>query len=507
MRLKRKIYRSLMTAVFLTVVFSSEGSGEDTGLREKTEKIEREMITDGNYTEAVKKLNSLLETYPDNPRIHMDLGTAYYGLMRYSDAYEYFKRAEEMGVDWQYEDALEYAISGMEKNKETLRAMEEAYPLLEKGEGPVVTDLREKVATWHFVVLTSLLEEKYYYASVVMPHIIWLKENVADFPGLDKFSADVYYSAMFYDKAIEGYKKAIEDDPQDARLVRTLAECHVAIGDFDNAQEYYDRAIELYKDLGLKDSAGEIRRLRKVRMALPKKYKDISDLMEADRLDEAEETCRKRISLNPGDYAAITQLGNIYWLKGNKRAAIKLFRKVIKRVPDYPITHLYLGRAYILERKPEKGFAEFDLFREKMELLPKMDKDTKEFYIEALYYISGIYLDHDEYDEAMDGYRKIIELGPDEQHAHYLLGVCYYDYKHNRSRAYEELNKVIDIEPVSSMADMARLAIDRMRKYPDRRFEISPRFGSTLGEYQKMVIGELKMRATPAISGRRRREK
>ncbi|MBL7158531.1 MAG: tetratricopeptide repeat protein [Candidatus Omnitrophica bacterium] len=182
-----------------------------------------------------------------------------------------------------------------------------------------------------------------------------------------------------------------------------------------------------------------------------------------------EKILREAVAKNPKDYEAATQLGSLYWDVGKRRAAIGLFRKAMKTAPDYPPPYFFLGQAYILERKPEKGFAQFNFFEKKMEALPGIDENAADFYSMALHAISRAYFRMKDYKKAASICKKIIKLNPDNQAAHYNLAVCYYIYYHQRSKAYSELKKVIDIRPSSRIAAKAEFYIDYMRRNPDSR--------------------------------------
>ncbi|MGB2651497.1 MAG: tetratricopeptide repeat protein [Candidatus Omnitrophota bacterium] len=465
----KNLPRTLIILFLLScVILAQDLFAEETNWKEIS-RIERSMVENGNYREAADELNSMLKDSPDDAGIYIALGTAYYGLMEYAKACEYFKKAKEIGAGTGSEDMLEYSISTIEENRQALDDIESASNKM-KSDNYVEKELaRESMATGHLLVLDRLVKEEYYFPSLIMPHIMWLKNNIAYMPGIYTLSADIYYSGMFYEKAIEDYKKAIEEEPDDVRLYTSLADSFVATGEFDGAQEYYEKAIQLYIEKGDKESADEASKLENIKRALPKRYEDIAELIDLGRYQEAEEICKRRISLNPGDYAAIAQMGQIYWKRGQRRMAIKLFRKAIRMAPDYPTAHLFLGKAYFFERKPEKGLAEFDIFKEKMELLPKTDKGTDEFYISALNYIGYMYATARQYEEAMKEYQKILKIDPEHQDAHYNLALCYYVHKHNRSKAYAELQKVIEIDPDTDAAKRSEYFIDYIRRNPDSR--------------------------------------
>jgi len=168
-------------------------------------------------------------------------------------------------------------------------------------------------------------------------------------------------------------------------------------------------------------------------------------------------------------YDAFIRSGRDYWEEGKRRAAIKMFRKAVKLDPEHPLAHFYLGKAYFFEKKPKKGIVEFGIFEEKMDMLSVMDEETLDLYSSFLHDICYIYSTQKLYNEALAVCRKITKLMPDDQKAHYNTAVCYYVSYRNRSRAYSELRRVIEIDPNTRIADMARYYIDYMRRNPDSR--------------------------------------
>ena len=50
--------------------------------------------------------------------------------------------------------------------------------------------------------------------------------------------------------------------------------------------------------------------------------------------------------------------------------------------------------------------AEFEAFKERMELLPKMDEETSDFYVSKLHYICYIYSTLKRYKEALSECKK-----------------------------------------------------------------------------------------------------
>ena len=449
--------------------FCSAGYAADDFIKDTVTKIEEGMVLDGNYEDAEKKLEALLNTYPGNARIHAMLGVAHYGLMDYKRAFTYLTEAGKSAQDKAVKDMARYGRKAIGENRNILLEIEDVNRQVASGKLDGV-EAKETLAVKHFRALDNLLKRKFYYAAIVTAHVTWIKSNFPDFPAIYEISGDIYYSAMYYRKAEEEYKTATKKDPDNARVYHALADCLVAIGDFDHADEYYEKSIELYAADGEKKNSNIIARLKQVKGALPKKYKDIEELIKGKLYSEAEDLCKKRLSLNPLDYVAISQLGEIYWKWGKKRHAIKLFRRAVRVVPDYPITHLLLGRAYIFENKYKKAVKEFGVFKEKMALIPKMDDDTRGMYISALHYIAYMYFTQKDHEKAFVECKEIISLDPEDADAHYNLAVCYYMYYRNRSAAYGELKKVMELDPNTHLASRAEFYIDYIRRNPDPRF-------------------------------------
>lgn len=452
----------------LVTILPNTALGSKDDIADSIKNIEMDIVERGDFHKALKEAESLLKEHPKDHRLYMNIGMAYYGLMQYDRAYNFLNEAVALDRKNDLKKFLKYAISKIEANRDSLNYISEKNALLEEDGGrKVIIDM---LKLRHIDILHDILSDKYYYAALANAHVTWLKKNAPETPGLRSFSGDVNYSAMLYSAAEDDYREAIDANPGDAELHKKLADCLVAVGDFDNASEYYDKAINLYKKKGISEDDRRISELKKISQALPKKYSDIAAFLKKKRYRDAETICKKRISLNPGDYVAITQLGEIYWERDKRREASKLFQRATKIAPDYPTAHLFLGKSLFFSQKYKRALKEFSLFRKKMKMLPEMDDDTLDFYISALHSISYFYSSLKRYDKMARMCKEIIALRPDDQSAHYNLAICHYKHYRNRSRAYNELKKVIEIDYATVIADKAEYFIAYIRRNPDPRF-------------------------------------
>jgi len=452
----------------LFIVTSQEGIAWN--IDGEISEITNRMNVGGEYEKNIKDIRALKRDHPEDLRLQVLEGIARYGLMDYSGAYGFFESAEQSKDEEEYVKLAQYALKVMNMNKNIIVKMTKAKKaLLGKNLSPEGERILKKtLVEGHMHMLNKLLEKKHFYPALVISHIVFLKENNPDIIQLERLSGDIYYSSMLYRQAAESYKKAFEENPTDIALVRVLADSFVASGNFDEAGKYYEKTIALLEGNGSSKNAEEIDDIAKIKNALPKKYKDISELINKKAFDQAEKICRKRISLNSGDYVAITQLGQIYWETKRRWRANKLFKKVIKIAPDYPLIYLYFGRAYFLERKYEKALMYFEKYKEKMDVLPKMDDETVDFYINGLEYISYVYTTMKEYTAAIIECEKIIKLNPDYQRGYFNLAVCYYQI-HNRSKTHYYLKRTVNMDPSSKIGERAKFFIDFLRRNPDSR--------------------------------------
>ena len=347
---------------------------------------------------------------------------------------------------------------------------------------PADASLKGALFARHYLLAMNLMKKEFY-LPMVEPH---LKRCIAIDPKNVEsliMLGSAYYSAMRYTSAVKSYEKALALAPDNLSVYKMAGDACVASGDFDKARKFYSGLIEKAGRQPSGYDRHDIDEAKTVMKALPETYKDIDRLLKDSRLVEAEELLKKRLSLNQSDYVALTQLGSIYQERGNRALAMKFFRNAAKIAPDYPIAHFFLGRALFLTQKADEAIKEFDLFKEKMALLPKMDQETRKMYTNDLHYIAEAYFTLKMYREFRGEIEDILKLDPKDQDAWYALGVYYYVGEHNRPRTYEALKKARDMDPSTDTGKKAKYAIEYIRTNPDSR--IIPDFSFLNKEYRE----------------------
>ena len=175
-----------------------------------------------------------------------------------------------------------------------------------------------------------------------------------------------------------------------------------------------------------------------------------------------------------GDYESLVIEGLERQESGDRKAALEIFRKAADRYPEEPASHFLLGRAFFLMQKGDEAEKEFRLYRQKVDALAELKGDAIGAHISNLFKISEIYFILGRFTQAKETNEEIIRLDPKNQSAYYNLGIYYYNHEHNRSTAYNNFKKVVDLDKNSDTAKKAEYAIGFIRNNPDPR--VSPDF-------------------------------
>jgi superkiller protein 3 len=214
-------------------------------------------------------------------------------------------------------------------------------------------------------------------------------------------------------------------------------------------------------------------------------YEEAAKLADAGDYGAAEAILKPLVAKDRNDYRAMTQLGSICQDKGDNKGALKYFRAAVKAAPDYPQAHLFLGRVYFATRRPDDAVAEFNAFVDIVSRTPPAPGDAsgRRTCIGGLHYISEVCAGIKRYDTMKAAIEAILKLDPQDQAAHYNLGVCYYKGEHDRPMAYRSFKAAIGLDPSSSTGKKARYAVEFMRNNPDSR--VSPDLSFIDQEYRE----------------------
>jgi tetratricopeptide (TPR) repeat protein len=120
--------------------------------------------------------------------------------------------------------------------------------------------------------------------------------------------------------------------------------------------------------------------------------------------------------------------------RGNFKAAVDLFKRVVEADPKHKTAWMDLGRIYMVLRQSDDAVA---AFKKQAELNP---------YDEYAYGAIGwAYTTERKYDQAAEAFNKAIEINPLSQYAHAALGGMYQE-AHQYDKAAPELEKAVSLK-------------------------------------------------------------
>jgi Flp pilus assembly protein TadD len=175
----------------------------------------------------------------------------------------------------------------------------------------------------------------------------WVKLNRRDWarPELEKLAdahpqdplflywlARLDFDAQNYQAAINRLQSVIVLDPKMMRAYDTLGLCYDYLGQFPEAIQSYDRAIEL-------------NRLQSKPSPWPHVDRAMS-LISLNQLAEAEKSLHEALAYDAHFPQAHYHLGRVLEMQGAYRAAVESLNQAVALKPAYPEPHYLLGRIY-----------------------------------------------------------------------------------------------------------------------------------------------------------------
>jgi tetratricopeptide (TPR) repeat protein len=158
------------------------------------------------------------------------------------------------------------------------------------------------------------------------------------------------YDAQNYTAAIARLQRVLELDPKMMRAYDSLGLCYDYLGQFDQAIQNYNHAIDLNR-LQAKPS--------------PWPHVDLAaSLVSVSQLAEAEKNLREAIGYDAQLPQAHYQLGRVLEMRGDLQAAVQELNQAVALEPAYPEPHLLLGRIYHRLGQDQQAEAEIARYQE-----------------------------------------------------------------------------------------------------------------------------------------------
>ena len=145
----------------------------------------------------------------------------------------------------------------------------------------------------------------------------------------------------------QGYEKAREAATKSIELDGTQADGHTTLGGIKMFHFDWDGAeAELQKALTLEPENAEVLRITGFL------YRCIG------RFDEAIRLTKQSITLDPVQGHTYFNFGQLLYHANHLEEAIVAYKKVLELNPQFPRAHIFLGKVYLLQGKPEMALAE-----------------------------------------------------------------------------------------------------------------------------------------------------
>ncbi len=260
-----------------------------------------------------------------------------------------------------------------------------------------------------------------------------------------------------YDRAIELFRKTIEDDSSYVRAYAALAETYFRKYEMTHDTQWTEKALkygheaialmeeqvpevyitmalinngmERYKEaLGMLGELGEQKSINY--QALIEEAKAYEGLGETDK---AETFYQKAIERRKEYWGGYHNLGNFYLRQGRYNQAVETYRKVTELAPDRVGGFTNLGNAYYYSGKVDKAL---DAYHRSLEVRPNY---------EALHNLGTIYYYDKNYPKAIQIYEKALDINDTDHRIWGGLGYAYYWSGADSSKVIKAMKEAIEL--------------------------------------------------------------
>ena len=284
-----------------------------------------------------------------------------------------------------------------------------------------------------------------------------------------------YYIKCDYKKALTNLKKIKSKKHQNVTLYFYIAICNYYLHSFEEAEECFEKAIELKPDYA-------------------EAYYNYAILLakEMKNIEKANECFEKAIELKPNLAEAHYNYALLLSEElNNKEKSEYHYKKAIEFKPDY--ASAYNNYALLLSDKFNDNNSAKKCFEKAIELKPD--------YAEAYYNYAAILLEKvNNKKKAKEYLLKAIKYKPDFTLAHYGLGILFVTEFNNIRYAKKHLEKAIELKPDYAEAYNAYAAIlakesnnkEKAKECFEKAIELKPDFAEAYYNYATLYKIEFK---------------
>lgn len=399
------------------------------------------------------------ELFPENEEYHNRLGVMYYRQGKYEQAINYYNKAisiddasalfyENRGLAFlyrlQYEKAEADFLRSMELNPvaSIYNNLGVLYYRMGNMDNAIkyyteAIKLNEQEPVYHENIgLAYEKKQDDEKALACFEQAVSLEKELGTY--LNRIGL-YYYKRENDNKAIEYYKRALEKEPGNSVYAENMALAYEQLGQDDDAEQIYRAIVQ-------KDHSNTYSRMRLAVMKMRNGHYD----------DEAKQLLEHILALTPGDGEILQYLGYYYEKRNEPDNALEVY----KRALTYHKSDEYFNnRAGIIHfnrgNKADTAIA--------IEYYKKAIEANKEF---AVYWqnLGLAYERLENYPEAEKAYLQSIVLDSNNAEYHNFLGVFYHNHTKEYSKAVEQYQKAIAIDPQSTFYTNLSLAYELLGK-------------------------------------------
>jgi len=176
-------------------------------------------------------------------------------------------------------------------------------------------------------------------------------------------------------KALEGFRKTIELNPNYADGHSNLGAMLVRQGKLAEAAASFKRTLEIkpdyaeaYNNLGnilkgqgkLDEALESYKRALEIKPDYPVAYNNLGNaLKDQGKLDEAVASCKRALEIKPDFAEAYINLGNALKEQGKLDEAVASYKQALEIKPDYPVAYNNLGTVLTKQGKLDEAVASY----------------------------------------------------------------------------------------------------------------------------------------------------
>ena len=283
---------------------------------------------------AENVIKTVLKKYPDYADAHFRLGLVYHLTRRKTEALSSFNKA--LDLDPFHIDALRFIVNIHAQS----RAFDKALKICESNakkvkDQPMATAAIEDQMGKIYLTKGAPDQAKAHFKRAIELDIHLVSSHMA--------LTRIYMQENKVDQVIAHFEAALEKNPNLLAGYMVLGGIYDRRGEKEKAEILYRKALEIKEDFA--PAANNLA------YNLAERKINLSEAMQF-----AEIAKQKR----PEDPVVLDTLGWVYYLLGHHAKAIPHLAKSVDRLPDNPLFHYHLGKAYHKNEQPEMARASLE---------------------------------------------------------------------------------------------------------------------------------------------------